>query len=51
MEEVLQVTALEAFNALQTLKLYKEQQEQVDQGFIKILRVEERELQVKKSAG
>jgi hypothetical protein len=33
------------------LKLYKEQQEQVDQGFMKALRAEERELQVKKSAG
>ena len=50
-EEVSQVTALEAFNALQTLKLYKEQQEQVDQRFMKALRAEERELQIKKSAG
>jgi hypothetical protein len=31
------------------LKLYKKQQEQVDQEFIKVLRAEERELQVKKS--
>ena len=50
-EKVLQVIALEAFNALQILKLYKEQQEQVDQEFMKALRAEERELQVKKSVG
>lgn len=49
-EEVQQVTASEAFTALQTLKLYKEQQEQVDQRFMKSLRAEERELQVKRTS-